>query len=103
MISFSGIAIFVFGNKKDGDGNIISANGVMREFEIAIQRGLIPIPLASTGYVTNDIYEFIAKAPDKYYPGLDWMMPLIAELASDKLQPEEMIKKTLTIIQKINK
>ncbi|MGZ4155982.1 MAG: hypothetical protein ACXVED_02315, partial [Bacteroidia bacterium] len=103
MISLAGIALFIFGNKNDGKGNIISANGVQREFAIAIQHGLIPIPIASTGYVTNEIYEEIIKSPDKYYAGMDWIIPIIKDLASNKFSPEETIKKVITIIQTINK
>lgn len=103
MISLAGIAIFIFGNKNDGKGNIIPANGVKREFEIAIQHGLIPVPVAATGYVTNEIYEEILKSPDKYYPGLDWIIPIIKELATDKISSEEIVKKVILIIQKINK
>lgn len=103
MISLAGIAVFIFGNKNDGKGNIISANGVKREFEIAISQGLIPIPIAATGYITQDIFDEILKAPEKYYDGMEWIIPVIKELASDKLLAEEMIKKVITIIQTINK
>lgn len=103
MISLAGIAVFIFGNKNDGKGNIISANGVKREFEIAISQGLIPIPIAATGYVTQDIFDEILKAPEKYYDGMEWIIPIIKELASDKLSAEEIIKKVITIIQTINK
>jgi hypothetical protein len=103
MISLAGIAVFIFGNKNDGKGNIISANGVKREFEIAISQGLIPIPIAATGYITQEIYDEIFKAPEKFYEGMEWIIPIIKELASDKLSAEEIIKKVITIIQTINK
>jgi hypothetical protein len=103
MISLAGIAIFIFGNKNDGEGNIIPANGVKREFEIAIQQGLIPIPIAGTGYVANDIFIEIFASPEKYYAGVEWMIPLIKELASDKLTEDEIVKKILIILQTINK
>lgn len=38
MISQSGVSIIIFGNKKDNDGNIINADGVYREFEIANEK-----------------------------------------------------------------
>ncbi len=103
MILLAGIAVFIFGNKNDGKGNIISANGVKREFEIAISQGLIPIPIAATGYITQDIFDEILKAPEKYYVGLEWAIPIIKELASDKLSADEIIQKVITIIQTINK
>lgn len=103
MISLGGIAVFIFGNKNDGKGNIISANGVKREFEIAISQGLIPIPIAATGYTTQEIFDVIFTAPEKYYEGMDWIIPIIKELASNKLTAEEIIKNVITIIQSINK
>ncbi|MCG2462386.1 SIR2 family protein [Flavobacteriaceae bacterium F89] len=103
MISLAGIAVFIFGNKNDGKGNIISANGVKREFEIAISQGLIPIPIAATGYIAQEIFDEIFKAPEKYYDRMEWTIPIIKELASEKLSVEEIIQKVIAIIQTINK
>lgn len=103
MISLAGIVVFIFGNKNDGQGNIILANGVKREFEIAIAQGLIPIPIASTGYITQEIFDEILKTPEKFYNGIEWIIPIVKELTSDKLSREEIINKVITIIQKINK
>jgi len=55
MISQCGIVIFLFGNKKE-DKIIIEANGVYREFEIAKEKGLIIIPIGSTGFVSKKIF-----------------------------------------------
>ena len=103
MISLAGIAVFIFGNKNDGKGNVTLANGVKREFEIALSQGLIPIPIASTGYITQEIFDKIFKGPEKYYEGMEWAIPIIIELASDKLSIDEIIQRVITIIQKINK
>lgn len=103
MISLAGIAVIIFGNKKDDKGNIIPANGVKREFEIAISQGLIPIPIAATGYVTKEIYDEIMKAPNDYYKEIEWAIPLIKDLAANTLSPDEIIKKVITIIQTVNK
>lgn len=103
MISLAGIAVFIFGNKNDGKGNIISANGVKREFEIAISQGLIPIPIAATGYITRDLFDEVMKAPEQYYYGMEWIIPIIKKLASNNLSAEEIIKNVITIIQTINK
>ena len=103
MISLAGIAVFIFGNKNDGHGNIILANGVKREFEIAISQGVIPIPIASTGYITQEIFDEIIKTPEKFYEGMEWIIPIVKELTSDKLTREEIINKVISIIQTINK
>lgn len=103
MISLAGIAVFIFGNKNDGAGNVIIANGVKREFAIAIAQGLIPIPIASTRYATQEIFDEIIKSPEKYYQEMEWIVPIIEELSSDKLSRDEIVAKVINIIQKINK
>lgn len=103
MISLAGISVIIFGNKNDGKGNIISAGGVMREFEIALSQGLIPVPVAATGYMTREIYDLIMKDAANIYKGTEYVIPLVEVLASDKLSPDEIIKKVITIIQTINK
>ncbi len=103
MISLAGIMIIIFGNKKDGDGKVISAGGVRREFEIAVSQGLIPIPIAATRYITKEIFDDIMKSHDTYYKGVEWIIPIIKELADEKLTPEEIIQKVESIIIKINK
>lgn len=103
MISLAGIGIIIFGNKMNEKGEIVSANGVKREFEIIIERGLIPIPIAATGYVTKEIFEEIFKDPNKYYAGMESIIPLIEELKSEDLPIEALIERTISIVQLVNK
>ncbi len=70
MISFAGIAIFVFGNKIK-DGKIEIADGVDKEFRIAISQGLIPIPIGATGYISKIISDEILKTPESFYRGMN--------------------------------
>ncbi|MBI5791878.1 MAG: SIR2 family protein [Rhodocyclales bacterium] len=55
MISNAGIAIFVFGNKRDGRGKIILADGMRYELEIARSMGLQIIAIGSTGWIAQEI------------------------------------------------
>lgn len=103
MLKFAGIAIFIFGNKLDNKGDIILANGVEREFEIAIENGLIPIPIATTGFMANNILSIILATPEKYYPNHEWIIPIVQGLSSDKLTSEEIINQIIDLIKKINK
>ena len=103
MISLAGVAIFVFGNKKDASGNIVSANGVTREFDIAISQGCIPIPVAATGYVSEELSKEVIGDVDRYYRGYDSIVPLIKELASDKMEPNDIVQKVVKILDMINK
>lgn len=70
MISRAGISIFIFGNKKNGtDENIVYANGVKSEYEIAKKFGSLIVPIGCTGYVAKDIWNDIKANLDCSYPG----------------------------------
>ena len=54
MISQCGIAIYMFGNKKNETG--VNADGVKMEYDIAKAHNLVNIPLAFTGHMAKKIY-----------------------------------------------
>lgn len=55
MISKAGIAIFLFGNKRNPKGEVVVAEGVREEFAIARSLGLHLIGVGSTGWVAQEI------------------------------------------------
>ncbi|KAA9327239.1 hypothetical protein F0P96_18575 [Hymenobacter busanensis] len=59
MIKFAGVAIFVFGNSDETDNNI--AKGVLDEYSLAIEQGLLPIPISATGYAARRIWEQVME------------------------------------------
>ena len=60
MISYSGIAIFLFGNKVK-DQEVVFSDGLIKEFEIARANGLLLLPVGATGYATREIYSRLMK------------------------------------------
>lgn len=66
MLSNNGIAIFIFGNKKDSNGEKVEANGCWQEYQIAKQMGCLIIPIGSTGDVAEKILEDIKLDEDLY-------------------------------------
>ena len=68
MISDTGIALFLFGNKKDpkDSSNIINAEGCWEEFTIARDNKNVIIPIGSTGFVARKIIEEVRKNIDDY-------------------------------------
>ncbi len=56
MLAFSGIAIFVFGNKLV-DGKTELSNGMREEFEIAREKGLFLLPIGATGYMAKELWD----------------------------------------------
>jgi len=68
MISDAGIAIFIFGNKNNEKGDIIDADGVIEEFEIAKEFGLQLVPIGATGFVAKKLWDFVLTQYDSLYP-----------------------------------
>jgi hypothetical protein len=103
MISLAGVVIFVFGNKSDKDGNIVEANGVIREWEITVSNGRVPIPIGATGFAAQTIWQMVSASPDTYYKGIEWIVPLIYELADPKIVRTELVEKLARILQRLSK
>lgn len=101
MISQAGISIIIFGNKKDSNGNIINADGVYKEFEIAKSLGVIPIPISYTGYKAEEIFNEIIKNPEHYYYDIQ-MFEEIKKLDFDRNDLEKTVNDIVKIITKIN-
>lgn len=65
MIRSAGVCIFIFGNKKDANGEIVDATGMLEEFYIASETGKIIIPIGSTGFTAKKIFDRM-KASDEF-------------------------------------
>lgn len=102
MISNAGIIVLLFGNKKNSNGDIILADGVKKEFDIAVNHGLIPIPIGVTGYITKEISNDVLTNASKYYTGIEWIIPMIEFLNKSGVSPNELVEKVIAIIQKLN-
>lgn len=70
MISRAGVSIFLFGNKLN-DTKIVSANGIKQEFEIAVERHNLIVPIGCTGYVAHEIWNTINKDMSTFYTNVD--------------------------------
>ncbi|WP_241310339.1 SIR2 family protein [Chryseobacterium arthrosphaerae] len=101
MLSRAGISLILFGNKADGD-NIINADGVKREFEIAVEKGLIPIPLSYTGYMAKEIFDKISQNPTEYNL-TEEIYTDISKITIQKDNIEASVKEIILIIKKIAK
>ncbi|RYM35730.1 hypothetical protein ERX46_01680 [Brumimicrobium glaciale] len=102
MISLTGIAIFLFGNKIDHKAQtIVNAGGVRKEFDIAVRQGCIPIPIHSTGYISKELWDEVLENTKKYFLENDLkedFESLLDEFAADKI-----IQIVIRMIEKINK
>lgn len=102
MISLAGVALFFFGNKLV-EGKLVNAGGVRREFEIALEHGLLPIPVAATGFMAEELWKEISANLDKFYGESKWVIPQIEKLADPKAAPKAMVRTITEIIKQLNK
>jgi hypothetical protein len=68
MIRQAGVAIFIFGNKEK-NSEIVIADGMLQEFDIAAEQGKIIIPVGVTGGAAAEIFEKM-KSKSELYPYL---------------------------------
>jgi hypothetical protein len=102
MISLCGISIFLFGNKLEGN-DIVEANGVIREFEIAKERGVFCIPIGCTGYASKTISETILSSPEEYFDDSAAIFPFISQLADAKTPLDKKTKPLIELLKLITK
>jgi hypothetical protein len=104
LLRIPGIAFFIFGNKKDSAGNIVLADGVRKEFQIAHEQGAIPLPIGGTGSMAKDLADEVLANFTKYCPDGDpvignfiakWNNPItdLADCLQDVRDLVEHIKK----------
>lgn len=101
MISRAGIIVILFGNKET-ESKVVFADGVKREFEIAIKKGLVPIPVSYTGYIAKDIFDEISKDPLSYNLTAE-LLKDISDLTLSKNDLDSSVKAIISIIQNIAK
>ena len=65
MIRQAGVIVFVGGMREQG-GGLISAPGVISEFNIAAKLGRFPIPVGATGGAAAEIWSLIDKDYENY-------------------------------------
>lgn len=100
MISKAGIAIFLFGNKLDVNGQIINSNGMLEEFEICLKNNVIPIPIGVTGSVARLLWERIASDFGKYYTNDNFAEDFMA-LGDSTKSLEEIVDYILKSLYKL--
>ena len=101
MISYAGIAIFLFGNKLV-DGKLELADGVRKEFEIAFKSGALVLPIGSTGYVSKELWKAVYDNYESFYPG-KINFQLFELLGQDSLSPDKIINHVIQFLNQINK
>lgn len=100
MISYAGIAIFLFGNKIEG-GKLVSSNGMRSEFEIAKAQGLKLIPIGATGYMAQELWTEMNANLESFYPGASaTLKAAFAELNDPKADHIKAVIALLDILKR---
>ncbi|MDM1072280.1 SIR2 family protein [Empedobacter brevis] len=101
MISKCGIVVFLFGNKINGN-EIINADGVLKEFQIAKENNCICLPIGLTGYSSQKIYDIIVLNPEEYFEDPEFFLPYLEYLNNKENNLEDIISKFEDLIKKIS-
>jgi hypothetical protein len=99
IISETGAAIFMVGNKKDAEGKKLIADGSLQEYQIAKVKRCLIIPIGSTGDAAATIYADM-KANKDQYPYLEKYLDMLGtETDIDKIVSAviEIVKAQRTI------
>ena len=99
IIGKAGIAIYVFGNKLNEKGEVIDADGLWKEFKIAIDKGVRVIPIGKTGFVARKIWQQVWKARNKYLGANKKIHSLFKKLNSPKIKLTQTISIVVQIIK----
>ncbi len=102
MINYAGIALFLFGNKLDGE-KIIPSNGMREEFEIKKKNDLFLLPIGATGYMSKELWlELNEQIQDN--PNIpNEMKELYLKLGEFEVDYEKMIDIITQIIEQNEK
>jgi len=101
MLSYAGIAIFLFGNKEVDHKNEL-ADGVRKEFQIAVDAGAIVLPIGATGYVAKELWQRVFDDYENYYLSRT-SIDLYQKLGNEDLDPDEIIKLAIQFLNNLNK
>lgn len=103
LIPTAGVCLLILGNDKVAD-EIVLADGVRREFEIAVAHGLSVVPVGATGYMAHELWEQVGASIKDYFPnGSDELKTRYAELGRKVERPTELISRILDFITLITK
>lgn len=97
MINHAGIALFLFGNKSDGE-KILLSNGMREEYEIAKSKGLFLIPVGATGYMAEELWSEMNSEIQSCTETSDEMKKLFADIGNSEAKSEELIESVIKII-----
>lgn len=102
MISYTGISIFLFGNKRNKDGDIVLSDGMEQEYEISEKQGNVLIPIGATEEMSRNLWERLMKDHGGEEPYKSLSKEFVAIADSDAYKaPGKLIENIITIVKTI--
>jgi hypothetical protein len=103
IIGRSGIAIFYMGNKIV-DGEIVEADGVIAEFEIACSKKVLVLPIGCSGYAAKTLWDRVMQNLELYFPNANKdLKSKIKALGIQTENPNEVISRVIDVLDSIEK
>jgi len=99
MLAQAGIAVFLFGNKKDSAGNVISADGVEEEFDLALRKHLEIVPIGCTGSKAAELHQRVLDNFADYYPAKGYNR--LFESLRNNGNVQQVVKRIIDLIKKL--
>lgn len=99
MISYSGISIFLLGNKNE-KGDIVLSDGMRSEYEISKQQGNFLIPIGRTGYIAKKLWEELMEEKKDDHT-FDSYRSDVESLADTKKTLEEIVEIVIELVKKV--
>jgi Sir2- and TIR-associating SLOG family/SIR2-like domain len=100
MLSLARSAIIVFGNKDNGSGKSVLAEGVREEFNIALRLGVLPIPVGLTEHTARELSLDVLRDLDRIYGAeAATVRPHLEVLADSKASDDAIIDAVITILK----
>lgn len=99
LIAQAGIAIFVMGNKTV-NGEIVTADGMRSEYELAKKSGLYLIPVGASGSMAVELWQEVKQDFDRFFPAANKdIKKLFEKIGEPTDQPDTLLKPLLDLIR----
>lgn len=101
MISRAGISIFLFGNKQEAS-EIILADGMKSEFEIAIRNHNLIVPVGCTGFVAQEIWNRVNNSMTNFYTNIDNTLTTAFTRLNTRSDNKQLVSDIISFINLFN-
>jgi hypothetical protein len=99
MLRHAGVAIFLFGNKKDSSGKTVLADGMEEEFRLSAAARLAVVPVGCTGSQAKELHKLVLADFADYYPAGGYKG--LFEALGKKGSVAQVASRVLTLVEKL--